>query len=291
MQIRKERCISVEIVGTSHSINLKANSLRIISAFVVMTDISGYTRFMRMHATSLLHAEAIITELIEAVLDKADYPLTVAKLEGDAVFFYAEVPPGEETAAAKDITQQINRMFTAFYATENALIGCRHGCVCDACTNIGQLKLKAILHSGTVTLKQIHEFNEVTGPDVLLVHRLLKNSIPNTEYVLMTETFHTLAGDFAEMLPERRTEQVDEFGPIKVLAYYPGIEIRSEDMPKIKGSYLAARLNQHSFARMFGRKKRAEFSHLPMPKMNLGLYLIEGINSGLNVLRQQFERR
>src|SRR5688572_29491044 len=122
--------------------------MHLLPAFLVITDISGYTRFMTFHSTSLLHAEEIITELIEAVLDKADYPLTIAKLEGDAVFFYAEAPAGQEAAAAQDISRQIGKMFTAFYAKERALIDCRHGCVCEACQNIGELKLKAILHTG-----------------------------------------------------------------------------------------------------------------------------------------------
>ena len=56
---------------------------------LVLADISGYTRFMRVHTMSLLHAEAIITDLLEAVIDQAEHPLTLSKLEGDAVFLYA----------------------------------------------------------------------------------------------------------------------------------------------------------------------------------------------------------
>lgn len=36
---------------------------------LVLVDISGYTRFMKLHAMSLLHVESIITELLEAVID------------------------------------------------------------------------------------------------------------------------------------------------------------------------------------------------------------------------------
>ena len=75
----------------------------IFPAFLVMTDISGYTRFMRMHTSSLLHAEQIITELIEAVLDKADYPLTVGKQEGDGVFFYHSSCPQPGIAGIAEV--------------------------------------------------------------------------------------------------------------------------------------------------------------------------------------------
>ena len=52
---------------------------------LVLADISGYTEFVQAHRTALLHAEQIITDLLEAVIDSAEYPLTLNKLEGDAV--------------------------------------------------------------------------------------------------------------------------------------------------------------------------------------------------------------
>lgn len=261
--------------------------MQVTRAFLVMLDISGYTRFMRMHATSLLHAEEIISDLLEAVLEKADFPLTIAKLEGDAVFLYAKMPEGGETTVAQGIARQIATMFEGFYARERALLDCRHGCVCEACANIGQLKLKAILHAGEVAIKQIRQFTELAGQDVILIHRLLKNSIPTREYVLMTPFFHTLSGDYDGKAPERRREQVDDFGATDVLVYYPGIAA-PESATTVKGTALAARLNRHSFARLLGVKSRGEYHHLPAPRLNLVAYLLEGIASGVNVLRRRF---
>src|SRR5689334_6293166 len=70
------------------------------SGALVLADISGYTRFTRMHLTSLLHAEEIISELLEAVIQAAEFPLQVSQLEGDAVLLFAEVGPGREAEAA-----------------------------------------------------------------------------------------------------------------------------------------------------------------------------------------------
>jgi len=53
---------------------------------MVLADISGYTCFMKLHIGSLLHAEFIIAELLEAVIDHTEYPLTLSKIEGDAAF-------------------------------------------------------------------------------------------------------------------------------------------------------------------------------------------------------------
>lgn len=47
---------------------------QIPAVFVVM-DISGYTQFVRMHGTSIIHAEQVITELMESMLDRAERSL------------------------------------------------------------------------------------------------------------------------------------------------------------------------------------------------------------------------
>ncbi|MBI3167836.1 MAG: DUF2652 domain-containing protein, partial [Chloroflexi bacterium] len=62
---------------------------------LVIVDISGYTQFIRSEKTSAVHAEEIIFDLLEAVIDKAAYPLTLNKLEGDAAFLYAELKDDE----------------------------------------------------------------------------------------------------------------------------------------------------------------------------------------------------
>ncbi len=42
---------------------------RLKQIFIILVDISGYTNFIRMHKVSLLHAEKIIGELMESILD------------------------------------------------------------------------------------------------------------------------------------------------------------------------------------------------------------------------------
>ena len=59
---------------------------------LLIADIAGYTRFMKMHDTSLAHAQQIIADLLEAVIDAAGPNLKLAKLEGDAAFFYMPAP-------------------------------------------------------------------------------------------------------------------------------------------------------------------------------------------------------
>lgn len=239
--------------------------MEIKSVAIVLVDISGYTRFMQMHAASVLHAEEIITELMEAVIDKADYPLTLNKLEGDAAFLYADIEANAK-AAARDIAQQVLGFFEAFKKKQSALMHASEGgCPCEACQNIEQLQLKAVLHYGEVVIKQIRQFQELAGNSVILTHRLLKNSLASKEYILMTEAFYQLAGDIPDLRMAKHTEDYPELGSVPVLIFYPPLIqlVRSdaEPMSKPKGLLEAQRLTLVGFwHRLFGH--RGPFRHL-----------------------------
>jgi len=69
---------------------------------------------------------------------------------------------------------------TPIKARERELIAC-NACLCEACLNIPQLKLKAFLHVGQTAIKKIRQFEELGGEDAFVIHRLLKNSIPAKE--------------------------------------------------------------------------------------------------------------
>jgi len=63
-------------------------SAGINSGYLVIGDISGYTSYVA--ATELEHSQAVLAELLELILEKFQPILTLAKLEGDAIF--AHVP-------------------------------------------------------------------------------------------------------------------------------------------------------------------------------------------------------
>lgn len=58
-------------------------------AVLLIADISGYTKFLRLHRLNTAHAQLVITELLESIIDATMPPLKVSKVEGDAVLFYA----------------------------------------------------------------------------------------------------------------------------------------------------------------------------------------------------------
>lgn len=187
---------------------------------LVIVDISGYTQFIRYHRATLVHAQEITSQLLESVIDRASHPLVLNKLEGDAAFLYATLG-SDPSEAARDIAKQVAGFFAAFHDRARDLSGSRAGCACDACQRIRDLRLKAVMHAGQASFRRIRQFEELAGEDVILVHRLLKNSIAEHEYVLMTESFHQLLGDSQAAGGEARVESYDDLGPIPVRVSYP----------------------------------------------------------------------
>lgn len=179
--------------------------MRLTHAFLVIVDISGYTAFINNRTVSLLHAEQIITELMESVIDRAEHPLIVNKLEGDAALLYSECVAGD-VAAAQDVYAQVKAFFPAFYRRIALQLEQRANCTCDACRNVDKLALKAFVHVGDFAIKQVRQFEELAGEDVILVHRLLKNKVPSREYVLMTEAARAAAGLDPAVLHSHREE-------------------------------------------------------------------------------------
>jgi hypothetical protein len=258
---------------------------------LVLVDISGYTRFVKMHTMSLLHAESIITDLLGAVIDNAEFPLTLSKLEGDAAFLYSVLEEGARgRAAAEDILRQVDAFFAAFDAKASELVAA-DACRCDACSNIPMLKLKSVLHVGPAVIKKVRQFEEVAGEDVIVVHRLLKNTVPFNEYVLMTQAFYDLSGGFPGRTAEARVEECEGFGPVAVKVYYKEdaarpLPPRPAPMPPIPGTTYgntSMRWSAYAVARVFGRS-RSNFSHLPdatLTPADLWAYFVTGLGGNI----------
>ena len=139
--------------------------------YLILADISGYTSYLA--GVELAHAQEILAELLELIIKRFAPPLTIAKLEGDAVFAYApqtQVPRGETLLELLELT------YLAFRDRVES-IRRRTTCDCNACRAIPGLDLKFILHYGEYLLQNVSGRTELVGSDVNLVHRLLKNQV------------------------------------------------------------------------------------------------------------------
>ncbi|MGH7493020.1 MAG: DUF2652 domain-containing protein [bacterium] len=186
-------------------------------AVLVIADISGFTQFMKSHRHDANHAMQVVVELLKAVISAASPPLELAEVEGDAAFFYALCKQDRDiTQELAAIKKQVIGFFRSFYQTLHRL------CALNLCTFGAQdLRLKVIIHAGEVAIEHIHGFEKLFGMDVILAHRLLKNSVRSQEYVLMTESTYNSLGDFYQLVPERQTEYCEVIGMVETVVFYP----------------------------------------------------------------------
>jgi hypothetical protein len=189
-------------------------------AILLVADISGYTKFMKHHSIAISHAKQIIVRLLKSLIATSRLPLKLAELEGDAVFFYAAGVQGRREEIAPNIRSQVARLFATF-EREIKQIDSLSTCPCEACDNITDLKLKQVLHYGDVAIEKIESFEKLFGLDVILVHRMLKNTVPSREYVMMTAPMYEYMGEFYGLEPERRQEEFEGVGQVETLVFYP----------------------------------------------------------------------
>lgn len=186
-------------------------------ALLVIADIGGYTRFMKLHRVNLAHAQTIIAMLLEAVIDGAEPKLKLAKLEGDAAFFYAKVP---EKVSDKDALAQFANIvgkIRVHFLDRQAEFESDRLCNCDSCVQAAQLTLKFVAHVGEVAFQRVKHLTELAGVDVIFVHRLLKNSVPISEYVLMSEPVFDRLDAELKPLGKAITEDLEGLGAVKTL--------------------------------------------------------------------------
>lgn len=163
------------------------------TAFFFIPDISGFTQFISDR--QIQHNHRIIAELLEILIKSNKLNLKLNEIEGDAIFFYrlGEPPPLDE------IVEQSKTMYVAFHRHLKKY-GVSRICNCAACNTAGRLTLKTVAHYGSLSFQKIHHQEKLFGADVIKVHRLLKNNIPDHEYILLTESL------IPDPFPERVSE-------------------------------------------------------------------------------------
>src|ERR1700694_4576626 len=139
--------------------------------YLLLADISGYTAFLT--GTELKHAHAIIHELTTLIRERLPPPMRFVKLEGDAVFCYADA------ATFKDGERLVELLEACYFDFSNRLLDMTRSttCRCDACAAIGSLDLKFLAHYGSFMVEHDGERADLAGPDGSLAHRLLQNTV------------------------------------------------------------------------------------------------------------------
>jgi uncharacterized protein YndB with AHSA1/START domain len=181
---------------------------------LLLADITGYTQYMG--DTELTHAQDVVADLLETIVDAIEPSFQLSKLEGDAAFAYANTE-------SVNPSMMMDTVESAYFAFQKRLRDIAHSttCACNACVRIPSLDLKFFVHDGEYVLRRIARSEELTGPDVILIHRLSKGTagarINKPAYAVYTKaTLETMAMDpsILGFLPHK--EVFDDIGEVDV---------------------------------------------------------------------------
>lgn len=168
------------------------------AGFLLLADISGYTRFLELVTAShpemtrpgseVPPAYPVMSSLLDVVVEKITPTFLLAEIEGDAVFAYSL---GERLVGeGSTLLHLVQSAYGAFRErVEEAMILHKHDC--QACMIFPSLELKFVVHHGTLVVQRIAGRDRLLGPAVNVAHRLLKNSVTERTgrrgYLLATE--------------------------------------------------------------------------------------------------------
>ena len=189
--------------------------MNIETGFFFISDITGYTRFLTK--SELGHAKEILDAIFESILEHVQAPLAVSKVEGDAIFCY--VPD----RLLKQPASMLNAMEATYFEFRRQLrlMDINTTCDCNACVNMTELDLKVFIHHGEYIVHDVAGSSELAGSDVILVHRLMKNSVTEatgfTGYGLVSEAAIKAIGTTGEAEGmTRHSEHYEDFGDVTV---------------------------------------------------------------------------
>jgi hypothetical protein len=173
---------------------------------IIIVDISGFTKLV--YNTDLATGKNLTRSLLSSIIRNNRLGLSIAEIEGDAIFFYKfGKSPSHEA-----VLQQYEVMLNDFIKT------------LDLQYQMGEvridLSLKMVVHYGTFTQYQISHFNKLYGEAVMEAHLLLKNEIDSQSYVLMTDDYiNSLNDPNIEGYSSKGSKTCEILGGIKNICY------------------------------------------------------------------------
>lgn len=149
------------------------------SALLFIPMISGFTTISS--DTAATHARYIIAELLDVLIGSNTLGLEVSQVESEAIIFFRR--GGAPTAT--QLMDQIKKMFINFHQHLKQYQANRI-CQCSACSSTNRLSIKFAGHYGQISENRIRGKSILFGKNVVVVHRLLNNSVTDREYAIFS---------------------------------------------------------------------------------------------------------
>ncbi|NUP89961.1 MAG: DUF2652 domain-containing protein [Candidatus Sumerlaeia bacterium] len=238
---------------------------------LLLADISGYTRFMLRHRTDETHSQVIVSELVGELVRAVEPPLEVAKLEGDAVFVFAVrgADEAEWSRCRAHVGAKTLELFSRFLDKVAQMQGATI-CRCGACRNLDKLRLKVIAHAGQAVFHRLGRFDELHGVDVIIVHRLAKNSVESDHYLLVSDAARAMISFPEEVTFVEGEERYEDVGAIRTHVHYRHGELC--EVPRLirqRGHGTLLRKVRHEL-RLIGRTLLHETRLRRLPAIRVG---------------------
>jgi len=139
--------------------------------YILVTNIVGYTAFVNQ--TELEHAQSIIDDLLNTLIESFLPPLIFSKIEGDSIFAYT---PENSFIKGQTFLEAIENLYCIFAITRESMHR-NTFCPCKACKAMTDLDLKFVLHYGTYKFTTINSQQDLIGTDVMAIRHLSKSPI------------------------------------------------------------------------------------------------------------------
>ena len=189
--------------------------MTIHNGYLLIADISGYTAFLTSSEQD--HANPILKSLLTSLFEQVGDPLQFWRMDGDAVLAYSsnqDFPSGE-------VFLTICENFYNAFATRQMDIISNTTCPCRACANVSNLDLKIMAHYGSFEEMQFGPVTDISGSDVILVHRMAKTDVKAVtgirSYALFSDAAVKAMDVDAALTPFSQT--IEHFGEVSMKVY------------------------------------------------------------------------
>ena len=203
-----------------------------VPVFFCIPDITGFTKFITSTEDSEF-ANRVISTVLNRVAAANILEMNIAEIEGDAIFFYKT----GRLPAIKKVAKQCQLIYDTFLATI-ARFKQTDPQLYTKYLSANQLGIKIVIHHGHIGLTKINGRTKLMGEDVILAHKLLKNSITEPCYILLTNKYLDKLKDkkvvknwFHWESLKKGKDSYEHFGVIHY-SYIPLVNCRAVNMSK-----------------------------------------------------------